>query len=262
MRPMRAAGEAGAGKNHHPPAGDHTMIRRTLPGLFASLLIALTCAVTVQSDEDLPNGFVSLFDGQTLDGWSGDERFWSVKDGAIVAHTTPEVRPRGNTFLIWTGGELVDFELKLRYRIDSPRANSGVQVRSEHLGDHVVRGYQLDIATDDWMTGIFYEERGRGVLARRGQRLVIDPDGTRHLERFADEGELAGHYDQSEWTEYHIVARGNHFVTKINGHKMHEATDNGPESLRRGILALQLHAGAPMTIRFKDIQLKPLGTDE
>ena len=234
------------------------MICRILPGLFASFLIALACTVAAPGQEDQDERFVSLFDGQTLDGWTGDQRFWSVEDGAIVAHTTEEHRPRGNTFLIWTGGELEDFELKLRYRIDSPWANSGIQVRSEHLGDHVVRGYQLDIATVDWITGIFYEERGRGPLARRGERLVIDQDGTRHTERFADEDELAEHYDQSEWTDYHIVARGNHFVTRIDGHKMHEVTDDGPEARRRGILALQLHAGGPMTIRFKDIRLKQL----
>ncbi len=229
---------------------------RTWKFLFVPWLLAVTLALPVAAGADAAGEFVSLFDGQTLDGWKGDARFWSVEDGAIVAHTTETNRPSGNTFLIWTGGEVEDFELKLRYRIDSPWANSGIQIRSEHLGDFVVRGYQLDIATDDWITGIFYEERGRGVLARRGQRLVIAADGTRQSERFADEDALAEHYDESEWTEYHVMAQGSRFVTRINGHKMHEVVDEGPEARRRGILGLQLHAGGLMTLRVKDIQLK------
>lgn len=228
--------------------------------LLAPWLLVITFSLPAAADTDAAGEFVSLFDGQTLAGWEGDPRFWRVEEGSIVAETTETNRPRGNTFLIWTGGELEDFELKLRYRIDSPWANSGIQIRSEHLGDFVVRGYQLDIATDDWITGIFYEERGRGPLARRGQRLVIAADGTRQVERFADEDALAEHYDQSEWTEYHVVARGSHFVTRINGHKMHEVVDDGPEARQRGILAVQLHAGGLMTMRVKDIQLKTLAT--
>src|SRR4051812_2145121 len=56
-------------------------------------------------------GWVSLFDGQTPNGWDGDSRFWSVKDGSIYVEPTCE-KPTGTIYLVWQGGELSDFMLK------------------------------------------------------------------------------------------------------------------------------------------------------
>src|ERR1700761_2320612 len=56
-------------------------------------------------------GWVSLFDGQTLNGWDGDSRFWSVKDGAIFVEPSCE-KPTGTIYLVWQGGEVSDFMLK------------------------------------------------------------------------------------------------------------------------------------------------------
>ena len=99
--------------------------------LLAATLLILAPAVCL-ADE---NGWVSLFDGESLDGWIGNDDFWRVEEGHIVGETTEDNPTEGNTFLIWDGGEVDDFQLRFRYRIDSPWANSGVQVRSEHLGD-------------------------------------------------------------------------------------------------------------------------------
>ena len=57
------------------------------------------------------NGYVSLFDGKTLEGWDGNPDFWSVRDGAITGQTTPENPTRGNTFLVYRGAEFKNFEL-------------------------------------------------------------------------------------------------------------------------------------------------------
>ncbi len=210
------------------------------------------------ADDDDP-AFVDLFDGESLDGWKGDERFWSVDEGTILAHTTEDNRPQGNTFLIWEGGEPGDFELVLEYKIESPAANSGIQIRSADLGDFVVRGYQPDIATAPHITGTFYEERGRGTLAQRGERLRIDEEGRTETETFGDAAELAEAYDQGEWTEFRIRATGPHFLTWINGVLMTDVIDRAPEARSEGILAIQLHAGSPMTMRFRNIRLKMLG---
>lgn len=232
--------------------------------LFVGVLLApsegawASSAVDENDVSDDTSEFISLFDGETLDGWSGEPAFWRVEDGHIVAETTAENRTPVNTFLVWEGGEVYDFELILRYKVDTEWANSGVQIRSERFDDYRVRGYQIDIATEDWITGIFYEEGGRSVLARRGQTLRIGADGAKETSRFADEDELARHINANEWNEYHIIARGNHFVAHLNGNKMHDVVDNGPEARANGILAFQLHAGAPMRIRFTDIMLKPL----
>jgi hypothetical protein len=120
-------------------------------------------------------GFKSIFNGQDLDGWDGNPKFWRVEDGAITGETTAENPTEGNTFIIWRDGELDDFELRLEYRVY--RGNSGVQYRSTEdeagWGKWVVGGYQADLeASDDW-SGALYEERFRGVLAKPGEKVVI-----------------------------------------------------------------------------------------
>ena len=89
------------------------------------LAVAFAMPCFVQADDD---GFVSIFDGETLKGWDGDPKFWSVSDGAITGQTTAENPTKGNTFIIWKGGEVGDFELKLEYKIIG--GNSGIQYRS------------------------------------------------------------------------------------------------------------------------------------
>lgn len=201
--------------------------------------------------------FTPIFNGENLEGWEGDERFWRVEDGVIVGETTADDPLEHNTFLIWTGGEPGDFELRFQYRIVSEWANSGVQVRSEARDDYRVAGYQPDIATVDWITGIHYEELGRGILARRGQRVHIDAGGERREERFAEEEDLYEHIvPHDEWTDYHVIAEGNTIRTKINGELMHELTDESDEARASGVIAFQLHTGDPMEIRFREIELK------
>ncbi len=204
-------------------------------------------------------GFIRLFDGNTLDGWSGAPGFWRVEEGHIVGETTEDHPTEVNTFLIWEGGDVEDFELMFRYRLDSERANTGVQIRSERFDGHRVRGYQPDIASDDWISGICYEEGGRGILARRGERVVFTAAGEKESTRFAEEDALGRHIHANDWNTYRIIAQGNRFVSAINGQIMHEVVDDAPEARRVGIIAFQLHTGPPMKVRFADIQLKHLG---
>src|SRR5687768_11635749 len=84
--------------------------------------------------------FQELFNGKDLTGWDGDENYWSVQDGVITGRSTAEKPLKRNTFLIWKGGTLKDFELRVSYKIAG--GNSGVQFRSKDDGDHVVSGYQ------------------------------------------------------------------------------------------------------------------------
>ncbi len=232
-------------------------LRWTVRIAIATTVLGIMAAPPARADQP-EDGFVSLFDGESLDGWAGDPQFWRVDDGTIVGETTPDRRTPGNTFLIWEGGEPADFELKFQYRIDTDWANSGIQVRSRRLNDYRVGGYQPDIATDGWITGILFEEAGRGVLARRGQKVVIDAAGQREVERFAEENALAEHIRPRDWNDYHVIAEGNRIVTKINGVKMHELVDDAPQARSSGIIAFQLHSGPPMTIRFRNIQLKTI----
>lgn len=231
-----------------------------------SLLVMLTYGVALadkQEKEKDQDAFTPIFNGKDLDGWDGEEKLWRVEDGMLVGETTKENPTPKNTFLIWEDGEVEDFELKFKYRYTSEKANSGIQVRSERLDGYVVRGYQPDIADVDWITGIHYEERGRGILARRGQRAVFHADGSKDVTRFAEEKDLAEHINgRNEWNDYHVIGLGNTITTKINGQKMHEVVDDSPKARRSGILAFQLHAGPPMTLHFKDIKLKRLSAQD
>ena len=106
-------------------------------------------------------GFVSIFDGSTLNGWEGDTAVWHVENGAIVGEVTAVSTPlKANTFLIWKDGKPGDFELTAEYEI-SPEGNSGIQYRSEEVEGvpFGLKGYQMDIDGANTYTGQNYEER-------------------------------------------------------------------------------------------------------
>lgn len=197
----------------------------------------------------------SLFDGKTLTGWDGDLKFWSVQDGAITGKTTPENPTKGNTFLIWKGGEVEDFDITLKFKIVG--GNSGIQYRSADKGNHVVHGYQADIDSTDVHMGILYEEGGRGILAKRGAKVVVAGRGGSSVDGAVSDKEILSSIKKEDWNEYRIVAKGNHLQQYINGKITVDVIDEeSAKAAKKGILALQLHAGPPMTVQFKDIILK------
>jgi type 1 glutamine amidotransferase len=196
-----------------------------------------------------------IFDGTSLAGWEGNPEFWRVEEGAIVGQTTKEHPTKGNTFLIWRQGLVDDFELTLRYRITG--GNSGIQYRSADLGDFVVGGYQADFEAGTKHSGILYEERGRGILCRRGERTTIAADGTKLAgEPIGEPAELQKAILPGGWNEFRIVAKGPRLRHFINGQLMSETLDEQADArAMQGILALQVHAGPPMKVEFKDIRL-------
>ncbi|MCB1062528.1 MAG: DUF1080 domain-containing protein [Verrucomicrobiae bacterium] len=206
--------------------------------------------------------FVSLFDGKTLNGWDGDPKLWRVEDGTITGETSDEEKITYNSFLTWANGEVDDFELKLEYRIFS--GNSGIQIRSFALDKpYSVGGYQADIDAERNWAGTNYGEQFRGVLAKRGEKTVINEDGKPEVTgSLGDSAELAKVIKDKDWNTYHVIAKGNHIVCKINDVVMSDITDNDTDTRRRaGLLALQLHKGPAMKVQFRNIQLKrlPLG---
>ncbi len=220
----------------------------------AAALAALSCRTTDERAKARP---LSLFNGETLEGWNGDPRFWRVENGAIVGESTPANPCERTTYLVREDLEAEDFELELAFRIAG--GNSGVQFRSRASGELGVAGYQADLdAAHEW-TGGLYEQDGRGVVARRGERVVLGSDGTRTVERFADGEELLRAVDPVGWNEYRIVAFGPRLSLSVNGELTSEVIDLDPErASRSGGFALQLHAGAPMRVEFKDLRLRDL----
>jgi len=222
---------------------------------IVGLAVLLTAAIAADNADE---GFVCLFDGKTLNGWEGKPQFWSVRDGTITGQTTAENPTKGNTFLIWRGGKLADFELRLKFRMEG--GNSGIQYRSAEMDNFVVGGYQADFDAGNNYTGILYEERGRGILVPRGKKLVVREDGSKEVVgSTCDEKDLLASLKKGDWNEDVVIAQGNHLVQKINGFTTIDLTDHQKEKSRaEGILALQLHQGPPMLVQFKDIQLKQL----
>jgi type 1 glutamine amidotransferase len=202
------------------------------------------------------DGFRSLFNGKDLAGWDGNPKFWSVRDGAITGQTTADNPTKGNTFLIWKDGTVDDFELRLQYRIVG--GNSGIQYRSNDQGNWVVGGYQADFEAGETYSGILYEERGRGILAKRGEKTEVGPDGkVKVVGSLGDTKDIQAAIKKENWNDYVILAQGNQLTHLINGRVTAQVTDNQPEKrAKSGILALQLHAGPPMTVQFRNIQIR------
>ena len=115
-------------------------------------------------------------------------------------------------------------------------------------------------STPDKYSGILYEEKGRGILAQRGEQVVIDAAGKKQVAGSVGESaEIVKAIKPGDWNEYVITARGNHITQKINGVTTVDVTDNDQaKAAREGVLALQIHTGPPMTVQFKDIKLVEL----
>lgn len=205
------------------------MGRTTL--LLCGCLLLAVCVGPLAAADD----FKPLFDGKTLEGWDGDKDLWSVHDGVIVG-STHDKQLKSNSFLS-TKKKYKNFVLKIKFKLHNH--NSGIQYRSEQLPNYVVKGYQADIADNQFM-GILYEERGRGILAN------------------VKKEEVAKFVKQGDWNEYVITANGPKLKQELNGHTTIEFTDEEGKGSREGIIALQLHVGPKMKIEFKDILIKEL----
>ena len=223
--------------------------------LHTSLLALLALASTAFAEDK------NLFNGKDLTGWKGLD-FWSVEDGCITGRTTKEKPTKGNTFLVWQGGEVGDFEFTFKYKIVG--GNSGVQYRSKVVDEKafVVSGYQADFEAGKTYSGILYEEKGRGILAQRGQKTVIkdgEKPGKAKVEVTGEVGksaEIQAKIKAEDWNEYRIVAQGGRLQHFINGVQTVDVTDQTAVGAKKGILALQLHAGPAMVVQFKDLVLK------
>ena len=219
--------------------------------------------------------FISIFDGKSLQGWEFDPVYWSVNDGAIVGEITAATLLKNNTFIIWKGGELGDFELKVDFWI-SEKGNSGVQYRSDRYTElpYALRGYQADIDGGNLYTGQNYEERKRTTLAYRGQRTKINPQpddilevggyvannawkGLHLVDELGDRAALGNLIKKGDWNTIHIVAKGNLMKHYINGTLMSEVQDaDAKNSKSSGLFGFQVHVGPPMKVMFKNILLK------
>lgn len=202
--------------------------------------------------------FVRLFDGRSLDGWEGDESIFRVDDGAIVGGDL--LSAISNNEFLCTAEQFADFELRLRVRLTGEGENAGVQFRSQRVPDsHRVSGYQADIGfiparaiarlSDVTPTdlesryplwGSLYDESRRSRLLAVADRSVVD----RVLRK-------------DDWNDIYIKAVGRRIEIRLNGETTIDFVEEEYVPLT-GILCLQVHAGEPVEVRYRDIELRNL----
>jgi len=181
-------------------------------------------------------GFVPLINGKDLTGWEGNTQLWSVRDGMLVGHSTGLDH---NEFLATTR-PYGDFVLSLDFRMVDGKGNSGVQFRSMRVPGTEMSGYQADIGEGYW--GSLYDE------SRRNKVLVP-----------ATENALKA-LKKSDWNHYVVRAMGDHITLSLNGVTSVDYRETDPNIARSGLLAVQIHAGGPMEVQFKDIMIQSLPT--
>jgi hypothetical protein len=203
------------------------------------LLVALTAAAATTARADDTADFLNP------DNWHGRTDIWSIKDGSVVGETKED--PKYNTFFV-SKKKYSDFEMSFKTQLRDAVGNSGVQIRSTLKDDKkfVVAGPQVDIGKGYW--GSLY---GEGV---GGMMKASKPDDIKKAVK------------ETEWNEYHIVAKGTHITVKVNGTTMVDddfpklpGKEKEKDAPKDGIIAFQAHAGYPkMRVEFKDIKFTNL----
>ena len=189
----------------------------------------------------------SIFDGKSLAGWKGKTDYWSVKDGAIVGKAEKDIG--SNTFLLYEK-PFENFVLSLDFQLTG--GNSGIQFRSAQVDkpeDFVIAGYQADIGEGYY--GSLYDEKRRGMLAEARKDWTLATMKGYEKDNEKDK-------EAKGWHHYEVRAIGNQITLILDNLVTAEYTEKDDKIPRSGILALQMHAGGPMEVRFKNIKVEEI----
>ena len=223
--------------------------------LLLGLLIAWFLPTSWSSLTLAQEGWEELFDGKSLNGWQGDLDLWRVENGTIIGEG-PEGGPVPETRFLWHEKSYGDFVLEVEFRITG--GNSGIQYRSEALPDGRAKGYQADLDAGHTYTGILYEASGRAILAPRGEVSLLKEDGSRDSVGFlSGTAPLIENFDPKAWHRYRIVARGNRARHELDGVQVCAFEDLHTHHQARGKIGLQIHAGEPMRIEWRQVRIRP-----
>ncbi|HEU4634835.1 MAG TPA: DUF1080 domain-containing protein [Edaphobacter sp.] len=238
-------------------------------------------------------GWTQIFDGKTLNNWDGPSEVWHVEDGSIVG-VSSDAHPSGTTNIIWKGGEVGNFMLKVEMKLEGTGANGGIQYRSALvpptprqippdrlaqmtpeqkerfekgqalLKQHAkwnLTGYQGDFDYNNRYTGQLYEQDSpRGIIAWRGQVVSTEPNRKpRLLATLGSSDELKSYIKPGEWNQVEIIADGHTLTHIVNGHVMAMLVDTDPKFFRaKGVLAFEIEGGGDVKISHRNIWLKKL----
>jgi len=182
---------------------------------------------------NIPTETVSLFNGKNLDGWIiyGTEK-WYVEDGVLICESGPD-KDYG---YLGTNKYFDDFILELDFKQED-NGNSGVFFRSTVDGVKV-KGWQVEVAPPGYHSGGIYESYGRGWL--------IKPDQSKD-----------SIVKMGEWNKMKIKVYGDEVTTWINENQMIKIKDS-IIGLGKGGVALQIHDGGGIKVKWKNINLTKL----
>lgn len=177
--------------------------------------------------------YSKLFNGQDLAGWTihGTEK-WYVENAELVCESGPD-KQYG---YLSTDKDYYNFELSVQFKLEA-NGNSGVFIRSGIVGTKI-SGWQVEVAPPDQHTGGIYESYGRGWL------IQPKPENEKLLK--AD-----------EWNNMRIVVFNDEITTWLNDEEMVYLKDE-KIGLGKGFIALQIHDGGGIKVRWKNILIREL----
>ena len=198
-----------------------------------TIIAFLICSGTIFSQKSK-----SIFNGKDLSGWTkhGTE-YWYVEDGELVCESGPEEKYG----YLSTNKPYKNFILNVDFKLEA-NGNSGIFIRSHVGGDDgtTIRGWQVEVAPPDLHTGGIYES----TIGGRGWIIKPDPEDEKHLK-------------PDDWNHMRIEAIGDKVTSWLNGEKMVELDDKTIGE-GRGSIALQIHSGGGIKVRWKNIEIEEL----
>ena len=214
-----------------------------------------------RASEVTPTVWRPIFNGTDLTGWRGNTKLWWVREGCITGRVTAADNLITNTYLVWDGGDLADFEIEFDGKVNS-NGNSGLQFRSRPVNGNpfVLKGYQADMDGKGTFTGILYEEQGRGILANHCESTTLDSAGGKATKSIGVSEKLRSVILASDWNHFRVVANGLRLQCFVNSQLASEVIDFTAQAAQRGSLGFQLHTLKPpsqiMEVQFKNVRLK------
>ena len=192
----------------------------------------MACAVMLNACS-ATSDTTSLFNGKNLDGWvNHGTELWYVEDGELICESGPDAQYG----YLSTEKYYDDFELSLYFKQEA-NGNSGVFIRSTVDGTKV-SGWQVEVAPPGSNTGGIYESYGRGWL------IQPDPEKDKALK-------------MGEWNTMKIRVVGDEVTSWLNGTEMVYLKDE-KIGQGKGAVALQIHDGGGIKVRWKNIEIKEL----